>query len=515
MKSPKGRVHVRVRAGSIIKVREMGESAPSEFEPTGPVDESGYSVPIGSVGVSKAWAILATPALMVLGAVSLVHAQPYAVPPTWGGDLESRPRLTGDWGGLRDELGKKGVVLDVDALVTPMDVLSGGRSTGEDTWGNVDYTLNVDTDKLGLWPGGFLMVSVDTGFGTNVYSKSGALVPVNTAALFPAPNDRTTVLTNATFMQFLSEQFGVVLGKFDTLNSSKQEFYGDYSTQFLNAAFCFPMTLEQVPLSAYGGGLIALPTKDIVLSAIALDPGGTASSNSFSDVFDTGAMIVGTGQLTFRPFDLVGHQNVGFSWSDKERYSLEQDPANLLRLLLQTQFPRLADPGPILGQILERFFPNLIVPAEPPNRKSSSWSVSYAFDQYLWQPKGDDKHGIGVFFSAGASDGNPNPIKWAFLAGVGGKGVPGRTDDSYGIGVARTQFSGAFVPLLRERLGLGLEHEDALELYYNLAITGWLSATADFQYVNQALDKALNPNGFGFMNVDHAAIAGLRMRVRF
>jgi porin len=69
--------------------------------------------------------------------------------------------------------------------------------------------------------------------------------------------------------------------------------------------------------------------------------------------------------------------------------------------------------------------------------------------------------------------------------------------------------------LLRERLGLGLEHEDALEFYYNLAITGWLSATADFQYVNQALNKALNPNGPGFMNVDHAAIAGLRLRVRF
>ncbi len=222
------------------------------------------------------------------------------------------------------------------------------------------------------------------------------------------------------------------------------------------------MTLEQVPLSAYGGGLIGLPTENIVLSVVALDPNGTATSNSFNDVFDSGAMVVGSGQLTFRPFGLVGHQDVGFSWSNKERYSLEQDPSNLLRLLLQTQFPRLGDPGPILGQILERFFRGLIIPAAPGNRESSSWSVSYAFDQYLWQPKGDEKHGVGVFFSAGASDGNPNPIKWAFLAGVGGKGIPGRVDDSFGLGVARTQFGGAFLPLLRDRLGLGLDHEDAL-----------------------------------------------------
>jgi hypothetical protein len=52
--------------------------------------------------------------LAVLVAPDAAKAQPYVVPPTWGGDLLSRPRLTGDWGGLRDEPGKKGVVLDVD-----------------------------------------------------------------------------------------------------------------------------------------------------------------------------------------------------------------------------------------------------------------------------------------------------------------------------------------------------------------------------------------------------------------
>ena len=460
-----------------------------------------------------AWTALT--ALAFLSGAAAVRAQPVEVPSTWGGDLSSRPRLTGDWAGVRDELGKKGIVLDVDVLVTPMDVLSGGHSTGGETWGNIDYTLNVDTEKLGLWPGGFLLVQADTGFGTNIFAKSGALVPVNTAALLPAPDDHTTALTNATFMQFLSEQFGVVIGKFNTLTAGKQEFYGDYSAQFLNAAFVFPMTLEQVPLSAYGGGVIALPTHDIVLSLLALDPNGTPTNNSLNNVFNNGAMIVGSGALTYKPFGLVGHQDVGFSWNNKERYSLEQDPSNLALLLLQTRFPRLGDPGPVLEQILARFFPGLLVPTVPANRQNSSWAVSYSVDQYLWQPPHDEKHGIGVFVSAGASDGNPNPIKRAFLAGVGGKGVPGRPDDSYGVGVARTQFSGAFLPFLRERLNLGLDHEDAFEAYYNLAITGWLTATADIQVVNQALNKQLNPSGFGLVNVDHATIGGIRFRVRF
>jgi porin len=120
-----------------------------------------------------------------------------------------------------------------------------------------------------------------------------------------------------------------------------------------------------------------------------------------------------------------------------------------------------------------------------------------------------------VFFSAGTSDGNPNPIKYAFIAGLGGKGVPGRTDDSYGMGFARTQFSSAFVPFLRERLGLGLEHEDSFEAYYNFALTGWLSVTADLQVIDPGLKKALNSSGLGLMNVETATIAGIRFRIRF
>jgi porin len=451
----------------------------------------------------------------LLLAAAPVSAQPYATPSTWGGDFWSRPRLTGDWGGLRDELATKGVVLDVDLLVTPQDTLSGGRSTGGDTWGNADYTLNVDTEKAGLWPGGFLKIQVDTSFGTAL-SNSGAIVPVNTATLIPATDDRTTTLMNATFMQFLSEKFGLVLGKFNTFAAGEQEFYGDYNTQFLNAAFNFPMTLEQVPVSAFGGGVIALPTPDITLSVLALGSDGTPTSNNVGNSFDSGTMVVGSAQVTIKPFGLVGHQNFGFSWNNQERFSLEQNPSNLALILLQSRFPRLEDPGPILDAILARFFPGLIVPTVPANRESSSWSVSYAFDQYLWQPAGDPKHGIGVFFSAGASDGNPNPIKYAFLAGLGGKGmVPNRPNDTFGLGVARTQFSSAFVPFLRDRLDLGLDHEDSFEAFYNIALTGWLSVTADLQVIDPALKKTLNASGLGLENVDTATVAGLRFRVRF
>jgi porin len=98
---------------------------------------------------------------------------------------------------------------------------------------------------------------------------------------------------------------------------------------------------------------------------------------------------------------------------------------------------------------------------------------------------------------------------------VGGKGVPGRPDDSFGLAFARSQFSGAFVPFLRDNLNLGLAREDAFEAYYNVAITNWLSATADLQVIDPALKKSLNSSGTALMNVETAVIGGIRLRVRF
>jgi porin len=453
--------------------------------------------------------------LAVLSAPNAAGAQPYPVPPTWGGDILSRPRLTGDWAGLRDDLGKQGVVFDVDLLLTPQVNISGGRSIGGNLWGNVDYTLNLDTQKLGLWPGGFFKFQADTGFGSNVLRDVGALVPVNTAALLPGVNDRTTALMNATVTQFLTPQLAVFAGKLNTLDSAGTEFYGDYRTQFMNTATSFPMALEQVPISAFGGGVIVIPREDILLSVTALDPIGTPDSNDIGRAFSQGVEVVGSGTLTVKPYGLLGHQTLGFEWNNKNRLSLTQDPTNLAALLLQERFPRLANPGPALEGILARFFPNLLVPAQPPNRSSSSWAIDYTFDQYLWQPDDNPHHGIGLFFGFGASDGNPNAIKYSFLGGLGGKGVvPGRPDDTFGVAAARTQFSSDFLPLLRQRLNLGLQHEDAIEMYYNISATPWLNITGDLQIINPGVKKALNAAG-QLANLDTAVVAGARVRVRF
>jgi porin len=461
-----------------------------------------------------AWAIVL--ALILLVMVGPARAQPVDIPATWGGDFWSRSRLTGDWGGLRDELGKKGVVLDVDLLQTLQGVATGGRDEVATYWGLAEYTLNVDTQKLGLWPGGFLRVSGMSSFGQNINNASGALIPPSVVSLLPEPGGAATGLMNLTFMQFLSKHFGVLLGKIYTLGGDDNAFAHDYHSTFMYGALDFNATFTFAPFTAYGGGFVILPWDGAVFTVSVIDPSGTATNNDISDAFNDGVLVNAEGRVTLKPFGLVGHQLLGGLWSNKERVSLVQDPSNIGRTVLNQQFPRLVDPGPVLARFLERFFPGLLVPTQPLNQVGYTWNVYYNFDQYLWSPEGVPDRGIGVFFRFGASDGVANPIKYAYNVGIGAKGLwSWRPCDNFGIGWARTVLSDNFVPFLRQQLRLGLGKEDAIELYYNAEITHWLSAALDLQIIDQALERTLNGSGSQIRDMNTAVVLGLRVYARF
>ncbi len=458
----------------------------------------------------------------LLGTVFLLAANPAAnafgpveTPPTWGGDLASRPRLSGNWGGARDELAKKGVVLDADMYLLPQGVITGGKNSTADFWGNVDYSLNLDMGKMGLWPGGFFKFQGVSSFGNSLFNEVGAVVPTNVSYLFPGVNEADNALMEATFTQFFSTHFGVFMGKINTLGLTPTEFYGNYRTQFSNTALNFSLATSMMPISAYGGGILLLPTENITIAAMALDASGKPTENNVDKAFDDGATVLTSASIKIKPFGLAGNQTVTGLWSDKSRLSLDQDPNNIGRMLLNEQYPRLLSPGPELYRILAKYFPELLVPIRPANRTDSTWAVMYGFDQYLWQPEGEAHKGIGLFFNFGATDGNPNPIQYTYLMGIGGKGVvPGRSNDSFGVGWARTQFSDQFVPLLRQQLNLGLDKEDAIEMYYTASVTPWFSVSPNLQVVNSAMNKTLDNNG-ELQDLDVSLEASLRMNIKF
>ena len=181
--------------------------------------------------------------LLILSAVAIIMAAP--IPsgaqestPDYSGNLWTRSTLTGDWGCARTELAKKGVTFKSTVTQIYQGNFTDGKD-GDTYWrysGSADYEMNMDFGKLGLWQGGFLKVRGMTGFRNSINSKAGSILPVNSDALFPTPDGKDSALTDLLFMQFLSRNFGLLVGKMNTLTGDANAFAHDYNTQFLNAS---------------------------------------------------------------------------------------------------------------------------------------------------------------------------------------------------------------------------------------------------------------------------------------
>jgi len=61
---------------------------------------------------------------------------------------------------------------------------------------------------------------------------------------------------------------------------------------------------------------------------------------------------------------------------------------------------------------------------------------------------------------------------------------------------------------------LGLNVEDAVELYYNAVLTPWLNLSASMQVVDSAVGKTISSNG-RLVDMPTSVVGGLRMYIRF
>ena len=409
----------------------------------------------------------------------------------YSGDLWSRPALTGDWGGFRNTMAKRGINLDVDLVQGVQGLNAGGSFRNHDSirypyGGHAGYTLNVDTGKLGLWPGGFLTIYGESQFGSYLQGKqTGALLPPNAAALYPIPFDDTTTLTSVVFTQFLAKWFGLYLGKLDTFGGDMNAFAHEWKTQFMNTGFGpNPVVFNTFPYSTLGAGFIVLPTDDIQFSFTAASPGGTANSAGFSTLFDEGVALDGELRVGIKPFGLPGHQLLGGIWSSQSFTSLAQDPRD------QIPFESI-----VRGEISLRDALSEV----QISKTSGSWMAYYNFDQFLYTTKADGSQGIGIFGRVGFGDRNTNIFEQFYCLGIGGQGMlPGRDLDRFGVGFYYTNFSNKLPEIVLSGDEIGLE------VFYNIAATPWLYVTPDIQVIEPAGKHATT-----------AFLTGLRLQMKF
>lgn len=140
--------------------------------------------------------------------------------------------LTGDWGGVRSDLEDNGVTFEAvytGEIARNFD--PGLVSNKKETiyLDNLDMTLNIDTEKAGMWSGGTFFVY---GLSNSGRDPSGSVIgDLQTASNIEAPN--TIVVYEAWYEQRFSDSLSLLVG-FHDLNS---EFYvSEYSSLFLNSS---------------------------------------------------------------------------------------------------------------------------------------------------------------------------------------------------------------------------------------------------------------------------------------
>jgi porin len=132
----------------------------------------------------------------------------------------TRDHLLGDWGGLRSGLAEHGIYVDLRLTQIYQDVTDGGVDTGSEYGGVMDYIVNVDAEKLGLWKGLAFNVHAQTRYGEDINSKAGPLTLASTPLLYPLPGDYsgTKVTGAAVYQTFFDGKAQAFAGKLHTLD---------------------------------------------------------------------------------------------------------------------------------------------------------------------------------------------------------------------------------------------------------------------------------------------------------
>jgi porin len=209
--------------------------------------------------------------------------------PAYAGDLLTREGLSGDWGGLRTTLAEDyGIQIAVDVTQFYLGIWDGGRGRESDYNGSADYRFKFDTEKGGLFPGGFLEVHGETYWGQSINDFTGTILPANTDPLLSQPGGPGTYLPHVIYTQFLAENFAVFFGKLDTTTGDANRFaHGVGDRRFMNLGFSFnPVTMQLVPYSTLGAGFLFLPTEGVTFSFSAVDADGTIDESGFDTVFN-------------------------------------------------------------------------------------------------------------------------------------------------------------------------------------------------------------------------------------
>jgi porin len=427
-----------------------------------------------------------------------------------------RDKLTGDWGGARTALERRGIDVGIEYIGETLGILSGGLRRGTAFEGRLGVSVDTDLEKFMGWKGARTHVKVfqiHNANGQNAADYVGSLAdPSNIDAL------RTTRLFTAWFAQEFGDFASIAIGQ---LAADDYYLSGRTAGGLINGTFGWatiasanlPSGGPAYPLATPGVRLKINPTENFSLAVAALsgDPAGKGCYDNNPDANPQACNRHGT------TFSFSG----GTLWAFGLDYEVNQGKdatglAAAYKLGGWYHTGKFADQrfgvdgaGNVVALALD--------PGNPLNHRGN-WGIYGVIDQMLWR---SGPASISVFTRAGLAPSDRNLVSWYVDGGIGFKGLlAGRPDDTLTFGVAHSHISKNAAALDRDTLALNgppypiRSGETVFELSYIAQITPWWTIQPDVQYIVRPGGNVPDPAD-PTRSIENAFLIGARTTLTF
>jgi porin len=455
--------------------------------------------------------------------LSVVDTAPYILPffnngPVFGlpgtieGDFWHRTQLIGDPNCKRTELTSRGVFIDLYSTSAYERVTSGGLKTGNSYFQNTQLSINLDTGRAGLWPGGLFHFTVQSRYGSSPENSftAGSFAPEYAGLELPGPLFWQDTLPSEYFlMQAVSKKFNVILGKINGFFIADQTLFGDrFRYYFANFNFnqnpIYGNFFNTTTLSAIG---LWTTTPWLTIAAGVHDP-HTEPNTLAANAFQNGDVnLYQEAIFTYTAGGRPAQIAPSFNWSNAPKIDLESPFGQLS----PAQIPQAVEV--LLGSDSTAGLPINF-------RKRSFFAISN-FSQYLSVKEEDPSQiaeklkngqplrGVGVFGRLGyAGPQASNTINQDASVALLARGLlSSRQYDSFGIGFYYNGVSEKFKNSIRQLTGTTVKNENGIEIFYDFAITPAINVNAGYQHIWNPLTASVT------VNQDHADLFLVRLNV--
>ncbi len=362
-----------------------------------------------------------------------------------------RETLLGDWGGLRTKAQEHGISFELMYTAEAFQNTTGGIKTGGQYRQDLSLTIGLDTSEAGWWDNGEFFAHYQFQHGAGI--TEDYVGDFQTLSNIDADNyDQLSEIWYK--HSFADDSLWLKFGK---MESNEDFAFVDYGGEFINSS---PGFSPSIPLVTYPdqdwGVVLGIEKSERVTVNIGIyqgrNNGSRSTGNTANNLYGPMAMIEPA--LHYSLGTKPGHLRLGYWYN---------------------------------GDNFERF--------DGTGNEDGTDGFYLTWDQSLSK---EDEKGFGVFAQFGLSPGDVVEAENYYGAGIRYAGqVLYNENDFIGFGIFHVDLS--------HEAGFDENSETAIELYYKLQPTGWMSIKPDLLYI-------LNSGG---SHKDDAFALGLRFEVTF